>query len=63
MAVDVPVTIYRPGAKGEMTNPGVSEITDTTGVHITDTVGNRLTDTGTLFTPIPATIYTENDSI
>lgn len=58
-----PVTIYRPGLEGEMSTPGVAELKDTTGLFIIDTIGLMIVDTGTLFTPIPATIYTTNDSI
>jgi hypothetical protein len=58
-----PVTIYTPQAEGEMSNPGVSSIIDTTSNFIVDTSGNFIVDTGSLFTPIPATIYVENDSV
>lgn len=63
MNPNVPVTIYRPQREGEMSSPGISDITDTTGVDITDTTKADITDTGTLLTPIPATVYVENDGV
>lgn len=63
MAVNEPVTIYRPQTEGEMSSPGTADIVDTTGKFLVDPSGNQIVDTGTLFTATPATIYTENDGI
>lgn len=63
MSTNEPVTIYRPQAEGEMSTPGVADIIDTTGKFLVDPSGNQIVDTGTLFTAIPSTVYTENDGI
>lgn len=52
-----PATLYRPEAEGELSDSGLSDIFDTLGSLITDTFGRDIFDTGTLFTPIPATVF------
>lgn len=63
MAENVPVTIYRDtSGLTEYNNIGTNYIVDTLDNNVADPSGNLIVDTGVVATPIPATVWEEDDS-
>lgn len=63
MPVNVPVTIWRPtNGNGEAVSVGVSGLVDLTASTLVDLTGSPLVSTGTDFTLVPQTIWTQDDS-
>lgn len=63
MSTDVPVSIWQDNAGNtEFSNIGVDSIVDPSGTFLVDPSGVFIVDTGVLRTPIPATIWAEDDS-
>lgn len=63
MSTNVPATIWQGGDGTEYANTGVNNIADTAGELFVDTVGIEVVDTGVTVTPVPASIWSEDDSI
>lgn len=59
-----PVTIWKnPNGLGEYSGTSPVDIIDTTGAFLVDTSSNNVIDTGVTFTNIPATVWTQDDSL
>jgi hypothetical protein len=64
MATDVPVTIWQPtDGLSEFSSYTPADIVDPSGNNLVDPSGNQIVDTGVLQTPIPTTVWEEDDSI
>jgi hypothetical protein len=64
MSVDVPQTEWRDtNGLTEYSTGGVNNIVDTVGNFLVDPSSNFIVDTGVTATPIPATVWTEDDSV
>lgn len=64
MSVDVPVTIWQPtNGLSEIGDEGEHYVVDPSAFYLVDTAGFYVTDTGVMDNLIPATIWTEDDSV
>jgi hypothetical protein len=64
MPVNVPVTVYRDtSGLTEFSSESPNDIVDTLGNDLVDPSGNQIVDTGVIATLIPATAWTEDDSV
>ena len=64
MATNVPVTIWRDtNGLTEYSSEGANDIADPLGNHLVDVLNNQIVDTGVTATPLPATVWTENDAL
>lgn len=64
MAVDIPATTWRKtSGLNESVSDGPNNIVDTLGNFLVDPSGNQIVDTGIAMPLIPATTWTENDSL
>lgn len=64
MSVDVPVTTWQPtSGNGEYSSSTANNIVDTSDDHLIDPSGVFIVDTGVTYNPVPATLWTEDDSV
>lgn len=64
MSVGLPATVYRSiDGLSEFSNEGANDVVDTLGNNLVDTAGNQIVDTGVVQTLLPATEWTEDDSV
>lgn len=64
MTVNVPATVWQPtDGNSEFSNTGANNIVDTLSNFLVDPSGNFVIDTGVTQTPIPATVWAEDDSL
>jgi len=64
MSVDLPVTDWRPSdGNSDFDATGANNIVDTDGNQLVDTVANDIVDTGVTQTYLPATVWSEDDSV
>ena len=64
MATNVPITIWQPtNGNGEMSSQTALNITSISGNNLITISGNTLVTGTGVFTPIPVTIWSENDGL
>lgn len=64
MSVNLPATVWQPTlGNAEYNTGGLAYIVDTTGTFLVDPSGTFIVDTGVTVTPVPATVWTEDDSL
>lgn len=64
MATNVPQTVWQPtDGNSDFLGGGVYNIDDASGVFLDDPDGVFIVDTGVLENLIPATVWTEDDSL
>lgn len=64
MSINVPATIWQPTqGNSEFSGTDADYIVDIAGLYLVDPSGVFIVDTGVIETPIPATIWTEDDSL
>lgn len=63
MSVNLPATGWIGGDQSEYTSGSSTTIDDTAGVLLVDTAGVSVIDTDVVQTPLPATAWTEDDSV
>lgn len=62
MSTTEAATIWVPSSgEGEFTSGSVNNIVDASGNQLADSSSNLIADSGGIFTPVPATTWTEND--
>lgn len=64
MSVGLPATIWRPtSGNGEMGIAGDDSITTISGLLLTTLSSRQLITLTSTYTPLPATVWTENDAL
>jgi hypothetical protein len=63
MAVNVPATVWRGADNSEYSNGSSSNIADSSLNQLVDSSGVFVVDTGVTQTPVPATVWAENDGV
>lgn len=64
MSVNIPATVWSPqSGSGEMSNSGGAAITTLSALNLITLSGNQLVTLESIFTPTPATVWEEDDSL
>lgn len=54
-----PTTVWYGDGEGEYNQTGVMTLADAAGNTLVDAAGNTLVDSGSTFSPVPATVWTD----